>query len=165
MLSTTPDRIEKHIDVRAARSRVWRALADSREFAHWFGLELDGPIEAATRRNGAFVGSAVDPEVGRAQRAHAGRTFPIFIERVEPERLLSFRWHPGAVDPQTDYSSEPTTLVEFRLDDIAGGTRITVVESGFEGLPPARRADAFSGNEQGWTIMTGVLAKYVLEGE
>jgi uncharacterized protein YndB with AHSA1/START domain len=164
-LSDTTNRIEKHIDVRASRSRVWRALTDAREFAHWFGLELDGPIVPATRRTGTFVGSAVDLEVGKAQRAHAGRTFPLLIERVEPERLLSFRWHPGAVDPDTDYSSEPMTLVEFRLDDITGGTRVTIVESGFEAIPLARRAEAFSSNEQGWAIMTGVLAKYVSDSK
>ena len=160
-MTITANRIEKHIDVQAPRSRVWRALADSREFAEWFGLELDGPIQPGAHRAGTFVGSAVDADVARAQRVHAGRRFPILIERVEPERLLSFRWHPGAVDPEKDYSAEPTTLVEFLLEDISGGTRVTVIESGFENIPLARRAEAFSGNEQGWTIMIGVLGKHV----
>jgi len=49
-----------------------------------------------------------------------------------------------------DYSGEPTTLVEFRLDDVASGTQLTVVESGFDRIPLARRAEAFRMNDQGW---------------
>ena len=160
-MSITSDRIEQHIDVAAPRARVWRALSDVREFAHWFGLAFDGPFQEGAHRAGTFVGSAVDLEVGAAQRVHAGRTFDILIERVEPERRLSFRWHPFAVDPAVDYASEPTTLVEFMLDDVPGGTRVTVIESGFEALPAARRPDAFSANSQGWPIMIGVLGRYV----
>lgn len=160
-MTFTPDRIDKHVDVRAPRARVWRALSDPAEFAQWFGLALDGPFEPGARRAGTFVGSAVDLEVGKAQRVHAGRPFLVLVERVEPERLLSFRWHPFAIDPNVDYSSEPTTLVEFMVDEVPGGTRISVIESGFEMLPHARRGDAFSANDPGWSIMIGLLGKYV----
>jgi uncharacterized protein YndB with AHSA1/START domain len=155
------NRIEKSIDVHAPRPRVWRALADADPFAHWFGLALDGPIEPGARREGRMVGTAVDAEVGRAQREHAGLRFEIVVERVEPERLMSFRWHPGAVDATVDYSAEPMTLVEFTLTDIPGGTRVTVTESGFDGIPIARRAAAFTGNDQGWTVMIGVLGTHL----
>jgi uncharacterized protein YndB with AHSA1/START domain len=74
----------------------------------------------------------------------------VLVERMEPERLFSFRWHPAAVDPKTDYSREETTLVEFRLEEVAGGTRLTVVESGFDRIPASRREEAFRMNEGGW---------------
>jgi uncharacterized protein YndB with AHSA1/START domain len=88
-------------------------------------------------------------------------TVEIVVERVDPEQLLSYRWHPYAFEPGVDYVSEPTTLVEFRLADVAGGTQVTVVESGFDRIPLARRATAFQMNEQGWTEQLTHLADYV----
>ena len=85
----------------------------------------------------------------------------MFIVRIEPERYLSWRWHPYAVDPWTDYSQEPTTLVEFRLDDDGEGTALTIVESGFDGIPLARRAEAFKMNEGGWTQQARNIERHV----
>jgi uncharacterized protein YndB with AHSA1/START domain len=159
--SPVTDRIEKSIDVSASIARVWRALIDPQEFAAWFGIAVDGAFVAGGRVRGTLVGTTVDEDVARAQREHAGMSFDLVVERVEPERRLAFRWHPGAVDPSIDYAREPMTLVEFVLDQIPTGTRVTVIESGFAALPAARREQAFVGNEQGWAIMTGVLGRYV----
>ncbi len=80
---------------------------------------------------------------------------------MEPERLFSWRWHPYAVEPGVDYSAERPTLVVFELEDVEGGTRLTVVESGFDDVPLARRAQAYRMNSEGWAIQTGAIERYV----
>ena len=157
----TPDSIEKKILLRAPRARIWRALSDSGEFGTWFGIRFDGPFTVGANMRGVIVTTSVDPEVAKAQEPHKGMPFEITIERMEPERLFSFRWHPAAVERGVDYSAEPTTLIEFTLDEAEGGILLTVRESGFDGIPLARRAKAFTSNEQGWTIMVKVLEAYV----
>ncbi|HTV24305.1 MAG TPA: SRPBCC family protein, partial [Polyangiaceae bacterium] len=112
---------------------MWRALTNSKEFGTWFGARLDGDFRANASVSGPITIQGFD---------HL--TLHLKIERIEPESYFSYRWHPYAVDPSIDYSSEPTTLVEFKLEDVAGGgTALTVIESGFEHIPLARRAKAF----------------------
>jgi uncharacterized protein YndB with AHSA1/START domain len=155
------DRIEKQILLRAPRRRVWRALADSTEFGAWFGMKFDAPFAPGARMRGVIVPTTVDAEVAKAQQAYAGIPFDITIEEMEPERLFSFRWHPGAVEPGVDYSSEPTTLVVFELHDAPGGILLTVTESGFDQIPLARRARAFQTNEGGWAMQMRVIGQYL----
>jgi uncharacterized protein YndB with AHSA1/START domain len=100
----------------------------------------------------------------RGQVTHPGYehvAFEITIERMEPEKLLSWRWHPHTIDPQLDYSAEPTTLVVFELADAPEGTLLTVVESGFDGIPLARRLEAYRGNDNGWAIQVKAIEKHV----
>jgi uncharacterized protein YndB with AHSA1/START domain len=160
-MGTASDRIEKKILLRAPRARVWRALSDSKEFGLWFGAELAGPFAPGRLVRGIIKPTTVDDDVAAKQRPHEGKPWEITIERVEPERLLSFRWHPFAIDPEVDYSSEPTTLVVFELEEVPGGTMLTVSESGFEGIPLERRAKAFEANDHGWALQAGLIDKYV----
>ena len=88
-------------------------------------------------------------------------TMEVVVQTMEPERLFSFRWHPYAVDPTIDYSREPATLVEFTLQATATGTLLIVVESGFDAVPAARRAEAFRMNEGGWTEQMQNIAHHV----
>lgn len=155
------DRIEKKILLHAPRKRVWRALADSTEFGTWFGLKFTAPFVPGARMNAILTPTTVDAEVGKAQQAHAGLSFEITIEKMEPERLFSFRWHPHAIDRNTDYSAEPTTLVAFTLEEKPEGVLLTVTESGFDRIPLARRAAAFNANDGGWGMMIKVVEKYV----
>jgi uncharacterized protein YndB with AHSA1/START domain len=149
-MTNVTDRIEKDIILRAPRARVWQALSDSRKFAEWFGLTLDG----------AFTpGASLHGKIRYPEYAHVKWT--VVIDRVEPESLFSFRWHPFAVDTKVDYSAEPMTLVEFRLDVVPEGTRLRVVESGFDGVPVARRAQAFEMNEHGWADQLENIRRYV----
>jgi uncharacterized protein YndB with AHSA1/START domain len=150
------DRIEKKIFLRAPQERVWRALSDATEFGAWFGMKFDGPFVAGTKLRCNIV-----PEVAKAQKHHEGIPFEITIEQIEPQRLFSFRWHPHAIERGADYSSEPTTLIVFALEDVPGGVMLTVTESGFDQIPLARRAKAFTANEQGWSIMVRVLEEYL----
>lgn len=155
------DRIEKKVLLRAPRNRVWRALADSTEFGAWFGMKFDGPFAPGASMRAAIVPTTVDAEVAKAQKAHEGIPFEIAIERMEPERLFSFRWHPHAIERGVNYSAEPTTLVSFELEEVADGVMLTVTESGFEQIPLARRAKAFAANEGGWGMMVNVIEQYV----
>ena len=157
------DRIEKKILLRAPRKRVWRALSDSTEFGTWFGMKFDGPFTPGARVGATIVGTTVDPNVAKAQKEHEGMQFDIIIERMEPERLFSFRWHPGPAERGVDYSNEPATLVVFLLEEAANGVMVTVTESGFDQIPLARRAKAFEANEQGWGIVVKLLEKHLAQ--
>jgi uncharacterized protein YndB with AHSA1/START domain len=157
----TTDRIEKNILLRASLPRVWRALSDSAEFGAWFGVKFEGPFVAGALLRGTIVTTTVNPEVASAQKPYEGLPFEIAIEQMEPERLFSFRWHPFAIEPGVDYSAEPTTLVVFTLAEVAEGVMLTVAESGFDQIPLARRARAFTANEQGWGMVVGLIDEYL----
>jgi len=158
---TVPDRIEKKITLRAPVDRVWRAISDAGAFGAWFGVEFDAPFAAGARVKGKITPTKVDPEVAKMQEPHAGKAFDFLIDRIEPERLFSFRWHPFAIDPGVDYSKEEATLVVFELEEVEGGTLLTVTESGFDQIPLERRARAFAANEGGWEHQTKLVEKYL----
>ena len=144
------DRIEKRIELKAPVSRVWRALTDYREFGEWFRVRIDGPFEPG--------------KVSTGQVTYPGYEhlkWEAVVQKMEPERLFSFTWHPAAIDPKTDYSKEPPTLVEFRLEKIPTGTKLVVIESGFEKLPSDRRLEAFRMNEDGWAEQIKNIESYV----
>src|SRR5205085_760383 len=143
-LHMSTDRIEKRVLLRAPRRRVWRALTDSSEFGSWFGVKFDGPFVEGRPVRGVIVGTTVDAEIAAAQRAYEDIPFEAVIERIEPECLFSFRWHPFACDRNVDYSSEPMTLVVFMLEEVPEGVMLTVIESGFDRIPVERRATAFT---------------------
>ncbi|HYC32491.1 MAG TPA: SRPBCC family protein [Gemmatimonadales bacterium] len=146
----TTDRIEKRFEVKARRARVWRAISSADEFGAWFGMKLDRPFAPGTTVVGHLT-----------LKGYEHVALEMRIERVEPEGYFSYRWHPYAVDPSVDYSAEPMTLVEFRLEEIPGGTAVAITESGFDRLPATRRAEAFRMNEGGWTGQSKKLASYV----
>ena len=163
MTVAVTDRIEKKILLSAPRARVWKALTDAREFGHWFGVRLDGPFVAGATLRGVIVPTAVDADVAKAQEPYAGKPFDVTVDRIEPERLFSFRWHPYAVEPGVDYSQEPTTLIVFTLEDAPGGIMLTVTESGFDQIPLARRSEAFTANDGGWTMMVKMIEKHLAQ--
>ncbi len=134
------DRIEKSMALKAPVSRVWRALTDYREFGEWFRVKLDGPFIAGQVSRGHITYPGYEHVVWEA-----------VVQAIEPERLFSFTWHPYSVDPAIDYAGETPTLVEFRLEPIAGGTLLRLTESGFDKIPANRRLEAFRRNEGGWT--------------
>ena len=146
------DRIEKRIELKASVARVWRALTDYREFGEWFRVKLEGPF--------------VPGQVSRGQITHPGYEhvkWEAIVQKMEPERLFSFTWHPYSVDPNTDYSKEPTTLVEFRLEKTTSGTLLVLTESGFDKIPSNRRDEAFRMNNGGWTEQMKNIEKHVAE--
>jgi uncharacterized protein YndB with AHSA1/START domain len=139
-VNSSTDRIERQILLKASRTRVWRALANAAEFGRWFGVALDGDVFTVGQR---VRGHVTYPGYERV-------IFEVVIERVEPERCLSWRWHPAAIERGVDYSQEATTLVVFELQEADGGTLLSIVESGFDNIPPQRRLEAFRMNSGGW---------------
>jgi uncharacterized protein YndB with AHSA1/START domain len=168
-----PDRIEKRVTLRAPVSRVWRAIADAKEFGRWFGFTLEGPFVAGQTIRGTFNGIVDEAAIAAYQksagvkpsklRLPAGSTVFCTVERIEPERYFSFRWIPYGIDADADPANEPTTLVELTLEAVAEGTRLTIVESGFDRVPAHRRARAFRMNEGGWAAQAENLRKHVEE--
>ena len=152
-IDPSTDRIKKNVLLKVPRARVWRALTDAGEFGRWFGVDLAGPFSPGARVKGKIT-----------HPGYESLPFEITVERVEPERLFSYRWHPYAHDPKVDYSSEPTTLVVFELQESAGGTMLTVVESGFDRIPVARRAEAYRMNDQGWAEQMKSIERHVAQG-
>lgn len=149
--SSSTDRIERSTLINAPVSRVWRALVNAEEFGGWFGVALKG--------KNFIAGQQVQGHITIPGYEHV--VFDVLIERIEPEKLFSYRWHPYAVDPAIDYSKEPTTLVEFTLKDTGKGTLLSVVESGFDKIPVARRAEAIRMNAGGWEGQMENIQKYV----
>lgn len=150
------DRIEKRIELKAPVSRVWRALTDYREFGEWFRVKLDGPF--------------VPGQVSRGQITHPGYEhlkWEAVVQKMEPERLFSFTWpHVKSLDKADysgDYSNQPTTLVEFRLEKTANGTLLRLTESGFDAIPADFRLEAFRRNEGGWTGQMKNIESYVTQ--
>ncbi len=150
--NTSTDSIERSIDLHAPRARVWRALANAEEFGSWFGVNLKGQAFVAGQQARGYI---THPGYEHLQ-------FEVSVERVEPERLLSFHWHPYAIEQGVDYTQEAPTLVTFTLEDVPGnGTRLTVVESGFDKVPVDRRLEAFRMNSQGWDAQMENIARHV----
>lgn len=158
---TTPDRIEKEILLRAPIERVFQAISRSEEFGLWFGVAFDGPFIAGQRLSGKMRPTQVDAAVAKMQEPFDGMPFDIIVERIEPPRSFSFRWHPYALEPGADDPSEPFTLVEFELSAVEGGTRLKITESGFDRVPLERRAKAFTENEGGWEHQAKLVARYL----
>lgn len=155
------DRIEKRILLRAPRARVWEAITDAEQFGVWFGAQFDGPFVAGARISGRIKPTQVDPDVAKAQQAYDGTPFEIVIDRIEPQRCFTFRWHPYPPGEEADLAREPMTLVAFDLEEVEGGTMLTISESGFDQVPLARRAEVFTSNEQGWSIQVTLIEKYL----
>jgi uncharacterized protein YndB with AHSA1/START domain len=160
-----PDRIEKEVLLKAPLDRVWRAISDADEFGTWFGVRFDRPFVAGTSVTGTITPTAVDEDVAKAQQPYAGQADTWQIVAVEPQRRLAFRWHPFGVEDGMDYSNEPTTLVEFTLEDTSDGVLLRIVESGFEAIPAERRKSAFESNSEGWSAQTELVRKYLALSE
>ena len=150
MSTKNTDRIEEKILLRVPRARVWRALTDAEEFGAWFGVKLAGAFAP-----GAVVKGKI------TEKEYEGLPFELVVDRIEPRRLFSWRWHPYAVDPDVDYSAEPTTLVVCELEEVVGGTVLTLVESGFDRIPATRRAEAYRMHEEGWAAQMKSIERYL----
>lgn len=167
----TSDKIQKEVTLRAPLPRVWRAIADPREFGQWFGIALEGEFRVGERVRAIFDGPLDEAAIvdyqkrlglspSRVKTPPKGATF-CTVERIEPERYFSFRWIPYGIDAEADLESEPTTLVEFVLEAVPEGTRLTIIESGFDAVPAHRRERAFRMNEGGWAAQAENIQRHV----
>jgi uncharacterized protein YndB with AHSA1/START domain len=147
----TTDKIEKHVDLNAPMSRVWRALTDSGEFGTWFQVKLEAPFVAGKAIKGNFTVPKYEHVVGE-----------FFVDLIDQAAgVFAFRWHPFAIDPKVDYSKEPLTTVTFKLTETATGSHLYITETGFDAIPAERRARAFAANDAGWTTQSKQIADYL----
>ncbi|NML34365.1 SRPBCC family protein [Paraburkholderia antibiotica] len=163
--------IEKTVTLKAPVSRVWRAMTDAREFGSWFGIELAGEFVEGEAISGSFPHEFDEAAILEFQRklglsptrirVPAKPLVFCTVERIEPERYFSFRWIPYGIDIEADPDNEPTTRVEFKLEAVADGTLLTIVESGFEHVPVHRRQRAFMMNDAGWSAQAANVKRYV----
>lgn len=168
---TSTDKIEKRVTLKAPVARVWRAIADAREFGRWFGFTLEGEFSPGKAMRGTFDGKLDEAGLIEHQKKLGVRPSGLnlkaldasfcTVERIEPERYFSFRWIPYGIDAEADIANEPTTLVEFRLEPVAEGTLLTIVESGFDRVPARRRERAFLMNQGGWAAQAENVRRYV----
>ncbi|RJS21856.1 vanillate O-demethylase oxidoreductase VanB [Corallococcus sp. H22C18031201] len=147
---STTDRIEKSTLLRASQGRVWRAITHAEEFGTWFRVKLAGPFVPGREVHGKLTYPGFE---------HLA--FALVVDKMDAEVLFSYRWHPYAIDPKVDYSTEPMTLVEFRLAPVAEGVQLTITESGFDRLPPGRRDEAFRMNSGGWAKQLQNIEQHV----
>lgn len=165
------DRIERRVVLRAPVSRVWRAVADAEQFGRWFGVALEGAFAEGCAIRGTFGGTFDEAAIMKRQEQlgvtpsrvrHPGEN-AVFgtVERIEPERYFSFRWIPYGIDAEADLANEPTTLVELRLEAVPEGTELTIVESGFDKVPPHRRMRAFRMNQGGWAAQAKNIEAFI----
>ena len=143
-------RIDRNIEIQAPPERVWRALTDVRELSSWFQVRIEGILEPGME----VWMTSVHP-------GHDGQRFRVRVAEMDPPRRLVWQWHPGEVDPAVDYSREPTTTVTFTLEPTAGGTRLSVSETGFDAISLERRAKVYRDNTQGWTEVVQWLRRHV----
>jgi uncharacterized protein YndB with AHSA1/START domain len=151
-----PDKIEKQIELKAPVARVWQALTNYREFGEWFRVALTQPF---------VVGATVRGHILHPGYEHV--VFEVHIEEMIEESLFSWTWpHPKTMAKEhykPDYTGEPRTLVEFRLQATETGTLLTVTESGFDKLPEDRREQKYKGNEGGWAQQMTNIEVYLGE--
>jgi uncharacterized protein YndB with AHSA1/START domain len=147
------NRIEKRIELKAPLSRVWRAISDYREFGAWFKVSIEAPFVAGQPARGRITHPGYEHVV-----------WNVIVQRIEPERLFSFTWHPYGIDPKVDYSKETPTLVEFHLSATPSGTLLIITETGFDQVPPARQAEAYRMNDSGWAQQIRNIENHVARG-
>jgi uncharacterized protein YndB with AHSA1/START domain len=147
---SVPNRIEKQIELRAPRARVWKALTTAAQFGAWFGVKLEGEFAAKKQISGKIT-----------VKGYEHVTMTVTVEKIEPQHTFSFHWIPYGIEPGVDYSSEKPTLVEFTLEEIGSRTLLKVSETGFDSVPFARRAKAFEMNDSGWAQQMKQIEEYL----
>jgi uncharacterized protein YndB with AHSA1/START domain len=155
------DIIKKTISLDVPCDKVWQAISDAKQFGYWFGVVFDSEFTPGSHIVGHIVPTKVDAEIAKLQEPHAGKLFEIDVDRIEAPHTFSFRWHPFAIDPNVDYSTEPQTLVTFALEKTSTGTQLTISESGFSQIPMPRSAEAHSANDGGWSAQMELIRKYL----
>ncbi len=153
--------IRKEITLKVSLDKVWAAISNADEFGQWFGVRFDGPFKAGEKLKGVIVPTTVNDEVAAMQKPYEGTPFEIVVAEITPQTRFSFHWHPYAVDKSIYYSDEPMTLCTFTLSEVADGVHLVITETGFENIPLARRAEAFTANDGGWEAQTKLIEAYL----
>lgn len=155
--------IRKEITLKAPLGKVWAAISNADEFGQWFGVRFDGAFKAGEKLSGIIVPTAVNDEIAAMQKPYEGTPFNIVVGEITPQTRFSFHWHPYGVEKDYDYSQEPMTLCTFALSEVPDGVHLVITETGFENIPLARRAQAFTANDGGWEAQTRLIEAYLAQ--
>jgi uncharacterized protein YndB with AHSA1/START domain len=142
------DQIEREVVIDASAERVWELVTEAEHLGRWFG---DAGAEVDLRPGGAMALHWTEHGTARGR-----------IEAVEPQRLFAFRWAPFKDPSGLDPTEANSTRVEFTLVAEGDGTRLRVVESGFDMLDCSeeQRSANLEGNTEGWRLELGELQDY-----
>lgn len=138
--------VQRTITIAAPIDQVWAAVTEAEHIAKWFPQTavLD---EVAVGAEGTFAFEGYGE-------------FPVRIEALDAPRMIAYRWgNDNTVAVPLDPAH--STVFTFTLEPIDGGTRLTVVESGFDVMSDP--AASMEGNRGGWTSELDELVAY-LEG-
>ncbi len=146
---TLPDRIERIEVLPVSRELVWDAITKPEQLSQWFSIVRDMDFR---------VGGDINFTWDNVQSPYPG-----IIEVIEPPHRFAFRWFSYAIGhPELKLRPTASTLVEFTLEEIAGGTQLTLVESGFASLPEATQAAQMQqDNQGGWQVGLAGLRTYL----
>ncbi len=141
------DAISREITLKASQERVYHAITDLNEIVKWFPDSVEGgTLEVGQEPIFSFEGAS------HQRKVH--------IEAADPFGYFAYRWVPGpSGEGAQDVLGIPNTLVEFSIEEVAGGTRVTVKESGFASLPLSEAESSFKDNSGGWGFMVERLEK------
>lgn len=149
MADSDDDKIVKVVELEVPLARVWNALADHEEFGRWFCVDLDRKFQVGRKSTGQMT-----------YPGHEGAPWVVYVERMEPERLFSFRWYDSDDGSKQD-DDQPALLVEFRLEETPKETRLIITESGFSALPHPRRIELMRRSQEGWDVQADNVARYL----
>jgi len=144
------DIIQREIVVKAPKQRVYTAITDPKQIIAWFPDSVEGSLEVGERPLFTFEGHG---------------TVQLYVVDAKPYDYFAYRWIPGAgsEDFRGDVRTVPNTLVEFRIEEISEGTKVTLTESGFSSLPSDVAEQKFKDNSGGWEYMMDRLEKVLAE--
>ena len=139
-----PTAIEREVVIEAPLEVVWRIVTDPEQIRKWFADEAEVELR---------VGG------GGRLRFNSGDSYQLQVEALEPPRRFAFRW----IQPEgSPVRADNTMLVEFTLEPEGNGTRLRVVESGFDTIDwsDAEKAKYADGHSKGWQTLLGRLRDY-----
>ncbi|MEI9907007.1 MAG: SRPBCC domain-containing protein [Actinomycetota bacterium] len=140
------DVIVREIIVKASKERVYKAITDLKEITAWFPEAVeDGTLEVGQRPIFVFN-----------EGKHKAR---IYIEAANPYTYFAYRWVPSGDGFLGDVLTVTNTLVEFHIEELVDGTKVTLKESGFASFAPEVAEERFKDNSGGWEYMMDRLEK------
>jgi uncharacterized protein YndB with AHSA1/START domain len=140
--------VRRTITIAAPPEKVWAAVTEAEHIARWF------PQTAVL--DTVAVGS------GGVFSFDGYGDFPVLIEELDPPRMIAYRWSNENARPVDPVDLAHSTVFRFTLEPVEGGTRLTVVESGFGNL--ADPVGSMDGNREGWDWELDELVAYLESG-
>ncbi|MCI0712777.1 MAG: SRPBCC domain-containing protein [Chloroflexi bacterium] len=137
--------VKRTIWINAPRERVWQAITDANQIMKWWGGGDHWEIDELKVGGTIKFGDPADLMLAT-------------IAVLDPPREFRLRW-----PPQEQYHNLEM-FTTYVLETENGGTRVTVSETGFEGLPADVRQKRYESTMSGYESVLAGLKKYIEEG-